>query len=265
MSYFSRLTEAETFQRLALVETHRCGVETAQQVIAPTEGALWIQGFLDYHRPDAVRILDFGHAAEYVAVIGRAVGEPESSAFTAWIKRNLHRLKHEGATAVLPALRAQVAAHPEQEGLVGALAYLEKRTAMMNYPQFQAAGWPLGSGSVESANKLVIEARLKGSGMHWARAHVNPMLILRGAVCGDLWNDAWQEITQWHQQQRRQAYLEEARQRTVAPLPPPLSSTPHPQPAAPAAKKEPWHPAANHPWKRDPSCTPSRRSRFAKN
>ena len=46
-----------------------------------------------------------------------------------------------------------------------ALTYLDKRVALMQYPTFTTAGWPIGSGSVESANKLVVEARLKGAGM----------------------------------------------------------------------------------------------------
>jgi hypothetical protein len=33
------------------------------------------------------------------------------------------------------------------------------------YPFFQAQGWSIGSGIVESGNKLVVEARLKGSGI----------------------------------------------------------------------------------------------------
>jgi hypothetical protein len=41
----------------------------------------------------------------------------------------------------------------------------------------------LGSGMVESASKLVVEARLKEAGMHWQRGHVNPVLVLRNAVC----------------------------------------------------------------------------------
>jgi hypothetical protein len=40
------------------------------------------------------------------------------------------------------------------------LAYLEKREAHMQYPTYQETGWPIGSGMVESANKLVVEARL---------------------------------------------------------------------------------------------------------
>jgi len=63
LSYFSRLTDAGTFARLALVETHRRGVETAGQVGAVMDGAEWGQGFVDFHRPDAVRILDFPHGA----------------------------------------------------------------------------------------------------------------------------------------------------------------------------------------------------------
>jgi hypothetical protein len=41
------------------------------------------------------------------------------------------------------------------------LGYLEKRLAQIQYATFAAHGYPLGSGSVESANKLVVEARLK--------------------------------------------------------------------------------------------------------
>ncbi len=55
----------------------------------------------------------------------------------------------------------------------------------MNYPAFLAAGLPIGDGATESANKLVVETRLKGSGMHWTRCHVDPMLALRNIVCND--------------------------------------------------------------------------------
>jgi len=269
LSYFSRLTDSDTFQRLALVETQRRGVETAQQVVAVTDGAVWIQGFVDYHRVDAARVLDFGHAAEYVAVIGGNGEGAASDPFKVWFKASLHTLKHEGFAALRPELHALVSAHPEQPERAEALAYLEKRAALLCYPQFQAQGWPIGSGSVESGNKLVVEARLKGAGMHWARPHVNPMLSLRNAVCSDRWAEAWQEITTQQHQQRQQRYRERARQRILVPPPPPLYPVPTPaelpaktEPLS-AAPKERWRPAPDHPWRRslDP---PSRHSRSAK-
>ena len=267
LSYFSRLTDSDTFQRLALVETHRRGVETAQQVAAVADGAVWIQGFIDFHRTDAVRILDYGHAAEYVATIGRGGAELEKETFTTWLHTSLHTLKHKGATALLPELRTLVAQQPEATEMAEALTYLEKRTAQMQYPEFQTQGWPIGSGSVESANKLVVEVRLKGAGMHWAPDQVNPMLTLRNAVCNDRWDEAWGEIVSYYQQQRKQRFRDRAHHHSVAPLPPPLIFASDTQPTPPvetSSPKQPWRPPADHPWKRSPSCTPSRRSLNAK-
>ena len=62
-SYFSRLTDAATFADLASVEIERRGVERARAVCAVQDGADWLQGFVDGHRQDAVRILDFAHEA----------------------------------------------------------------------------------------------------------------------------------------------------------------------------------------------------------
>lgn len=59
LSYFSRLTDADSFQRLTLAELYRRRVETAAHVAAVNDGAEWIQGFLDFHCPDATRILLF--------------------------------------------------------------------------------------------------------------------------------------------------------------------------------------------------------------
>ena len=94
---------------------------------------------------------------------------------------------------MLDSLRSFAAAHLTLEVVAENLAYLDKREAQMQYPSFQQAGWPIGSGMVESANKVVVEARLKGAGMHWSRLSVNPLLALRNAVCNDRWAEAWQQ------------------------------------------------------------------------
>ena len=69
LSYFARLSDAETFGRQALGELHRRGLERAGEVAAVQDGALWLQGFLDFHRPDARRILDWPHAAQRLTAI----------------------------------------------------------------------------------------------------------------------------------------------------------------------------------------------------
>src|SRR5205823_1816716 len=91
ISYFSRLCEAASFEEAALVETHRRGLERAAQVCAVQDGAQWLQGLVDYHRRDAVRILDFAHAAEYVNEIGQAVQAAGGRLPARWLEGVLHR------------------------------------------------------------------------------------------------------------------------------------------------------------------------------
>lgn len=208
LSYFSRLAEAERFRELAGVEMRRRRVPEAQEVAAAADGADWCQGVYDRHRPDAVRILDFPHAAEYVAASGQVLFGAESSVATDWIRDQLHRLKHRGGTEVIKTLRvwqAAVSKAAEKAALEKPLAYLEKRERMLEYPLFRAAGWPIASAIVESANKLVVERRLKGPGMHWAEANVDPMLVLRNAACSQRWEAAWQSIVAARQKHSRDA------------------------------------------------------------
>jgi hypothetical protein len=267
-SYFSRLTDAETFQRLALVETQRRGVETAAAVAAVTDGSEWIQKFVDHHCYPAVRILDFPHAGEHIHAVGQAHWGEGSAQAQAWLAEQLHELKHQGPAPVLSAVRCLVGAQPERHELATHLAYLEKREAHMQYPTFQAAGWPIGDGAVESANKLVVEARLKGSGMHWTRDHVDPMLALRNIVCNDRWDEAWPQITTCLRQQAQQRRMARHQPRRPAassqpgpvPQPSPVLSSPaagasHNLPsstAPPKSSASPWRPPANHPWRHMP-------------
>ena len=125
------------------------------------------------------------HAAGYMGEIGRGLFGEASPMADEWQREQTHRLKHEGTSPVLEDIRVLVQCR--ETDLSKPLAYLEKREVRMCYPVLRAQGWPIGSGAVESGNKLVMEARLKGGGMHWARPHVNPMLRLRNIGCSDCW------------------------------------------------------------------------------
>jgi hypothetical protein len=67
--------------------------------------------------------------------------------------------------------------------------------AQIQYAVLGAQGYPRGSGSVESATTLVVEVRLKGAGLRWARPHVNSLVVLRSVACSDRWAEAWPQIT----------------------------------------------------------------------
>lgn len=234
LTYFARMANAATFADQASAEVRRRGVERAKQVCAIQDGAEWIQGFVQGHRHDALRILDFAHAADYIIEIAEKVREGGGHLPAKWVDGILHRLKHEGPARVLRHLSRLARRSPQIQEQVN---YLQKRGDLMDYPTYQQQGWPIGSGSVESSHKLVVQARLKGSGMHWRPEHVNPMLALRLALLNDRWIEFWQEQQRLRQQQRhlkrqtrqqQRFRAQQAKRQQTHPPPPPVASTPKP-------------------------------------
>lgn len=281
ISYFSRMADHETFSRLATVETHRRGTATAGTVCAVNDGAEWEQQFVEDQRPDAVRILDWGHGTEHLAEVGRVLFGSGTPAEDTWRHAQFTELKTGDPDRVLIELRqlrddlaAGTRAGVGAEAIkvvTDNLAYLAKRREQIQYAAFAQAGFPIGSGMVESGNKLVVEARLKGAGMHWAPEHVDPMVALRTVACADRWEEAWPQIVeQWRADSRARSAVRRAKRlaaaqptptppaptppavarvcRPDAPLAVPTSTTPPDTitQSPPAARR----PAANHPWRR---------------
>jgi hypothetical protein len=253
LSYFSRMSDSKEFERQALVEIHERGVEKAEVVCAVTDGAEWIQTFVDLHRPDAVRILDFAHAMEKVAEVGKTIEEQgliltfldekceekrakrkqaykrkkeagakgkqacqteqqraaqqSKARLEGWLDWQREKLKTGKVADVVQEIERLLlliqkdGSAKAAETLTTCLNYLKARQPMMAYATFRDQGYPIGSGCVESANKLVVESRMKGSGMRWGEEHVDPMLALRNAACNDRWKQVWKQIRkQWVQQ-----------------------------------------------------------------
>jgi hypothetical protein len=159
LSYFSRLTDAAIFTDLAEAETRRRHIVQAKEVCAVMDGADWLQAFVEIHRRDAVRILDFPHAAEHLAKLLEALSASGLTLPSQMLERCLHVLKHRGPGALARMADRLTEAETGQEDVREHLGYVRKRLSLMQYPTFQRAGWPIGSGMVESANKGVVEAR----------------------------------------------------------------------------------------------------------
>jgi hypothetical protein len=275
ITYFSRMAPAETFTDLATGEIHRRGFFQAKQVCAVSDGAEWIQHFIDAYRVDAVRILDFYHAAEYISECADLVRNAGTVLPESWLEEQLHELKHRGPQKVLEEVNRLLKDHPQIEDLAKKVNYLKKRKKMMNYPLFRQQGWPIGSGSVESANTCVVQSRLKGPGMHWESHNVNPMLALRTGECNDRWeetrNQAFRhrlqtrEATRIARQKKRYETLRQKVEHSILRLfflyslnKPKTTKIPVPSPKADLVPVSPdilntkntCRPAQSHPWRR---------------
>jgi hypothetical protein len=258
LRYFSRLCSAATFIDWVDLPLYEAGTARAGTVDAVQDGADWLSQLLDAHCPDAVRILDFPHAAEYLTKAAQAALGAGTAETSSWLDTWFHTLKHGNPDAVIAAVRALPAPSVEAAAIRdGAVGYLSRRRRQIAYADFQHRGYPIGSGIVESANKLVVEHRLKGAGMSTpsrsgSRRNVTPMLALRAVLCNGEWDAVWpalwQHLCDQAHARSRQRWCERRRVRQEQEQP---SS---PAPPTPILPKDPpmmidGHPTDHHHWK----------------
>ena len=191
LSYFSRSYGIREFEQYALPELYERDVFNADKVVTVNDGAEWIQSFVDYHIPQATRILDFRHALDHILGAGQAVLGEGTAGLQQWFSTMAHQLKNkppQRTLADLCLLESQATSEEQVAAIDNERRYLQKREAMIDYPHFQNKGYPIGSGSVESSHKLVVHSRMKQAGMRWADHNIDPMLALRNLVCNGRWS-----------------------------------------------------------------------------
>lgn len=213
LSYAATLGSATTFADEAVGELGRRGVPQATDLVTVNDGAVWIQELLALHCPQAHRVLDFAHAAEYLAAAAKGTWtDPALS--TPWFTTQRHALLTGDPDQVLTALRALPASDPRD----AAVGYLSARRDQIAYRDFQARGWPIGSGCVESAHQHVVQDRLKGRGMRWSRAGAEALVAVRVVDANNRWDATWAQVGPT---QRNAARARTAQRRTTRMQPPP--------------------------------------------
>jgi len=157
-------------------------VPQAADVAVVADGADWIWNLADDLFPDAVQIVDWYHATEYLAHAAEALYPTDAQAARAWQKARRDDL-FLGHTH-------QLTAPLERAGLTTQAQYFHTHTRRMQYQEFHEQEYPIGSGTVESSIKR-FKHRLCGAGMRWARPALDRMLVIRGAFMADTFDQLW--------------------------------------------------------------------------
>lgn len=184
---------------------NRVGMEKAEVWIALTDGGAGLEGFMqqNFNRADLVLILDFYHAASYLDKLAQALHPHDEEASRTQAEQWCSLLKAEGGAVTLEVLKQwswpsrKSAALREQ--LTEVLSYFGNNVHRMEYPEYLAEGWHIGSGVVESACKTVVGQRLKGAGMRWGEQGAHALCHVRALYRSDkgqwaaFWNRDWVE------------------------------------------------------------------------
>ncbi len=194
-SYRAGLWEAKEFARHQWAEACRRGLEKALKIVSINDGARWIWLIILMCYAPCIEIIDWWHAVEKLWAAANSLlgqGEPQT---VAWVEQQKCLLWAGQLRALLHEIRKLCPrGAPIAEKVWHTITYIFHNRRRMDYERYRQEGYPVGSGSVESGCKVVVQARLKQAGMRWSRDGAQAMLALRSVLLSGQWDDVWSSL-----------------------------------------------------------------------
>lgn len=183
ISYTTELGSRPKFAQHLWLEAHRRGLQQAKRVVFIGDGAQWLWEMAHDLFPGAIQILDWYHATSYLWAVARELYKDEQSACQ-WLEPLLAALAQSNLAFVLKELQQQAASSPAARS---ALTYFTNNQIRMDYARYRKLKLQIGSGTIESACKHLIDARLKQAGMRWNLENARCLAKLRARFKSDRW------------------------------------------------------------------------------
>jgi hypothetical protein len=183
----------EAVGRVMRRDASRIRLEEADASIGIYDGAVWIDRQTEKQGLGLTdRCLDFWHLRDYAQKTRRAVyGEDEAG--KTWLDELMHTFKHEGYEVAWDRLateRAGLATDAKKKALDGLMHYIAERSHLINYPEFRAKGWQIGSGPTEAQCGTTTD-RVKGKGRRWDQENALGVMSLETLYQSRAWNSHW--------------------------------------------------------------------------
>jgi len=184
--YVSYVGSVDEFKKHLFACAVRNGYGTYKQTILLSDGATWIRNMKDELFPDAQQILDFYHLCENVSTFGKYIFKMNEQIYRPWVERICHELRLSRYKEVLEELEA-LSFNVDGKCPVNLHKYILNNINNIDYALYEKNGYFIGSGAIESGNKIVLQERLKQSGMRWNVTTAQYLLTLRAKKESNLW------------------------------------------------------------------------------
>ena len=171
-------------------EALRRGLGQAASALVIGDGAVWIWRLADDRWPQARQRLDFYHALQHLAAVGRALFGEDKEKLKAWLRPLVQQLKNESSLKVIRQLEEALATMPggpATAAVAKELEYFHDHQQRMDYRAGRRAGEPIGSGPVEATCRQT-QCRFKRPGQFWSQAGDEALLCLETFWRNDRWH-----------------------------------------------------------------------------
>jgi hypothetical protein len=163
--YVGRFDNSETFGWHLWLESCRCGLRHAEEVIFLGDGAPWIRNQRHKHFGRSTFIIDWYHASEHIWDCGKTLFGEGTKMTEKWVHECLDLLWEGCTKKLLNDLKEQCKKYrgAKRQAISGLIHYISTNEEQMRYDVFREKGYDIGSGAVEGACKYVVGKRLKQS------------------------------------------------------------------------------------------------------
>lgn len=158
------------------------------RLIFITDGAIWIKNWIEDAYPNAVSILDFYHAKEYLCAFAKEYFSIETERYS-WINQQEALLLESHTQQVIDKIDALQKIKKTACG-IKTIAYYSSNIDRMDYKYYKTIGKGIiGSGAIESAHRTVVQCRMKLSGQRWSKNGAKKILVLRNLKMNNQWDE----------------------------------------------------------------------------
>jgi hypothetical protein len=196
-SYQAGLWDADRMALFQYAEGLRRDIDRCERLSSVNDGAPWIERITSTNFAQATQIIDWTHANQRLWTVANQVWGEQTVQVRGWVEHQLETLWAGRTADVVRALdglnldQAHYSAEVQQ-----APDYFRSRQPKMQYDRFRAEGYPIGSGTVESAANTVVHCRLRRPGRGWKRKNAQRMLAGLSELHSDRFDHAWRTIPQ---------------------------------------------------------------------
>jgi hypothetical protein len=176
----------EEFRKEFFENAVRNGYGEYEKMVVIADGAPWIAKLKEDFFPDAIQILDFFHLAENIYKAAKFIFKNDAEKYTPWAENIIDHLRNSRAETALELL-SEYKNVKFGDGALNPYVYVSNHKENIDYASYLRAGYLIGSGPIESANKTVVQKRCKQSGMRWLSKNAQKMLSLRAKMQSKLW------------------------------------------------------------------------------
>lgn len=193
--YVACFDNSHVFGWYLWLESCKCGLREAKEVVYLGDGAGWIRSQYEQHFSKATFIIDWYHLEEHVWNCGKLLLGEGTQATARWADKVLALLWDGWTKKILDYLTKQRKRYrgSKREAIDDLYHYISVNEEQMRYDVFRSKGYQIGSGAAEGACKSVVGKRLKQSGMIWTRLGSSSVLALRLVWLNGRWEQLWKE------------------------------------------------------------------------